>query len=133
MPNLHQPSPNAEGPNLEKWGLEPMNRKAGLKRKTRLRAKGRSRFPAKRDPEYAEWVRGLWCQVPGCDDGRTEAAHVQSRGAGGGDRSNLVALCPRHHREQHRIGIKTFAVQCGLDLPLLARENDCCYAEETGR
>ncbi|MCA9636547.1 MAG: hypothetical protein KC420_11020 [Myxococcales bacterium] len=65
-------------------------------------------------------VRALGCLCRGglswspCG-GPTEAAHVRSRGAGG-TRRDLVPLCQRHHSEQHRIGIKTFAERHSLDL-----------------
>lgn len=39
----------------------------------------------------------------------TEADHITTRGAGGGDeQSNIWPLCSAHHRERHQIGIRTF-------------------------
>ena len=39
----------------------------------------------------------------------TEADHLTTRGAGGGDeQENLWPLCTRHHAERHQIGIRTF-------------------------
>ncbi len=92
-------------------------------RKTRLKAKGKSRFPKRRDPKYCAWIRQGWCVA---DKGMTcdwsECAHVVSRGAGGADRDNTVPMCRSHHREQHRIGIKSFEQKYGLDLSVLALE-----------
>jgi len=75
-----------------------------------------------RDPDYAEWVRSRPCLLArrssGLDacSGPVQAAHVKSRGAGGGDRGNLIPLCHRHHHDQHQHGIHTFAKRYGLDL-----------------
>jgi hypothetical protein len=47
-------------------------------------------------------VRGKPCVVCGST---SDACHVQSRGAGGGDESwNLVPMCRKHHSEQHKRG-----------------------------
>ena len=93
-----------------------------------------SRFPKRRDaPEgYMEWIRAKGCQVPGCyvNDREwitynapwpkrgvmPEVAHVVSRGAGGNDYGNVTCLCRYHHRQQHRVGIKTFQRTYDIDL-----------------
>jgi hypothetical protein len=49
-----------------------------------------------------------------------DVAHVKTRGAGGGDRNNVIPLCRLHHARQHRIGIRSFAIEHGLDLPAFA-------------
>ncbi len=57
--------------------------------------------------EYLEWIRTLKCLV--CKDARVDAAHVKSRGAGGGDvPGNVMPLCRYHHSIQHRVGIYSF-------------------------
>lgn len=40
-----------------------------------------------------------WCQVPGCTNMATDVDHVEPIEAGGApfDRSNLQALCKKHH------------------------------------
>src|SRR5262245_6313406 len=91
--------------------------RTALKRRTalktsrrRIRVKGKSRFPKKRDPEYCEWVRRRWCVLwlRGDCSGRLEVAHVKSRGAGGGDVGNVVPLCTKHHARQHTMGRSAF-------------------------
>lgn len=48
------------------------------------------------------------CAVFGCRR-ISDAAHVRSRGAGGGDEpGNLLPLCRNHHIEQHAHGWKRF-------------------------
>jgi hypothetical protein len=55
---------------------------------------------------HSDWIRSKLCvlmastpELSGCD-GRTEAAHVTSRGAGG-KWFDVVPLCSGHHRDQH--------------------------------
>lgn len=53
------------------------------------------------------FIKSLPCFV--CGARPSDADHVKSQGAGGGDDlSNLQALCRGHHTERHTIGIKTF-------------------------
>lgn len=85
-----------------------------------IKRRGRSRFPARRDPDYLEWIRTLRCIA--ClasrqeQTTRTEATHVRSQGAGGYDRGDTVPLCSGHHVEEHTVGIKTFAARYMLNL-----------------
>ena len=45
-------------------------------------------------------MRCIVCNRHGCDP-----AHIKSRGAGGDDSyDNVLALCRRHHHEQHQHG-----------------------------
>lgn len=69
--------------------------------------------------EYVAHVKGLPCVVPGCTHRDIEAAHVVSRGAGGGP-EDIVPLCRTHHREQHDSGIRTFEDRYELDLDIEA-------------
>jgi len=101
-----------------------------VKRKTPLRAKGKSRFPKRRNADYLAWISTLPClllhrgevcrvtveQLPDGRWRRSDPAHIKSRGAGGDDIGNTIPLCQRHHREQHDIGITSFAEKYGLDL-----------------
>lgn len=86
-----------------------------------------------RDPNYLAYIRTQPCLLAAetpCTCGgwvdtvtkgyRIEAAHVRSRGAGGGD-DQVVPLCSRHHAEAHRIGHKSFAKRHGLDLARMAK------------
>lgn len=53
------------------------------------------------------------CQKPSPSD----ACHIRSRGAGGGDELfNLMSLCRREHQEQHSIGIKSFVKKYSLSV-----------------
>lgn len=77
-------------------------------------------------PGYVAHVHSYGCLVeleqPGSGEceGPIEAAHVKSRGAGGGWKNNVVPLCRRHHRQQHDMGSDTFAFHHVLDLDLWA-------------
>ena len=86
-----------------------------------------------RDPDYLARIRTLPCLLAKrepCTCGgfldvvrktyRIEAAHVRSRGAGGGD-DQVVPLCGTHHREAHRIGHKSFEKRHGIDLAYEAK------------
>lgn len=89
-----------------------------LKRKTRLKVRGKSRFPKRRDPKFLQYVREQDCilQARAGSRGYTnvgyhvcgfypdrpiiEPAHLKTRGSGGGDLGNVVSLCPKAHDEQ---------------------------------
>jgi hypothetical protein len=70
---------------------------------------------------HRAFVKRHSCCVPGCEEGPIEFAHVKSRGAGGGDWFG-VSLCPRHHREQHSVGIDTFQAKHKIDLWAIAEQ-----------
>lgn len=95
-------------------------KRSALKRKTPLRAKGGSRFHGRALPDYREWIRRQPCAVRGCTTSGVfsliTVAHVKSRGAGGGDRENIVPLCLLHHQYQHHIGIRSFERDYHIDL-----------------
>lgn len=91
----------------------------------------KKRFQAKRDPKYTAWVRQQRCLLYSRFDRLAysrgvpiwhrcltgiECAHVQSRGAGGPDRGNVVPLCLGAHHEQHSIGTKSFEARWGINL-----------------
>jgi hypothetical protein len=82
--------------------------------------------------EARAWIRQQPCLLGSrepCECGKffsietrrtpTECCHVRTRRAHG-DFENLVPMCGKHHREQHRIGIKTFNARYGLNLASLA-------------
>lgn len=86
----------------------------------KIKKRGRSRFPKRRDVAYREWIASLPCLLVGrilwlgiCPEhrcqGTVEATHVKSRGAAGLDYGNLVPLCGIEHRGQHQIGIRSWA------------------------
>lgn len=79
----------------------------------------RSRPQGPVEGPQAERCRGLPCLVCGAAP-PSDPAHVTTRGAGGGDRYNVVPLCREHHDEQHRNGIANFQEQHGVDLVLAA-------------
>lgn len=126
-------------------GLErgtPLARTAGPTRPTRLTAKGRSRFPKRRDPAYCKWVRSLPCLLRGWtrrhDDGteeiarpcwgRVEAAHVcgKTRGAGAYDRGEVAPLCRLHHAEQEGRTAR-FEHNYGLSPMVIAKQLEARY------
>lgn len=71
------------------------------------------------------YLNALPCLV--CGRGPSDAAHVKSRGSGGGYRDNLVPLCREHHTEQHQIGIDTFQMKYNIDMKREARRIDADY------
>jgi hypothetical protein len=115
----------------------PIKRGSGPRRSKRVKPVNRAR-KAKRwrtsfgSSERVEWMRQLNC----CVCGRTpcEVAHVRSRAAGG-TAADTVPLCNRCHREQHVVGVETFAARHNLDLTALAQKYDRWWTEglATGR
>lgn len=122
-------------------------RKKPLKRGGPIKAKGKSRFPKRRCPEYIAWIReqqcaltdlwrladGLgkvhWCH-PRPERLGTEPAHIKTQGAGGSDLWNTVPLCPAAHDEQE--GHTTeFEARYGVDLTALAADYTRRYLDET--
>jgi hypothetical protein len=77
------------------------------------------------------WIRSRECVVPTFSPagvyeargnrcvGKLEAAHIRSRGAGG-DATDLVPLCHKHHSQSHTIGIQTFERRYQIDLTACA-------------
>jgi len=101
-----------------------------LKRATRLKAKrATSRRAKNRCPEFLVWIRSQDCCLGGAI-GYAEAAHVHAR-RNGGDVANVIPLCSYHHAQQHRMGIRTFAAEYGLDLEIVARHYWETYLLET--
>lgn len=93
-------------------------RHALLKNRKPIRAKGKSRFPHRRNKAYCDAIRSFPCLLTGLYDletgaphkceGPVEVAHVKSRGAGGSDERGCIALCHAAHASQHQMGIKSF-------------------------
>lgn len=119
----------------------PIRRTAIGRRKEYLRhyrplvRRGRPRFKNRRDPAFIRWVRRQPCIITGLRTGsiwkdtrsrrriaRIHPCHIESRGAGGYDRGNVVSMQAWLHREQHRIGILTFQAKYGIDLKARAVE-----------
>src|ERR1051325_3883794 len=95
---------------------KPLARSGRLRRTATLRAKGKSRFPKRRDAEYCAAIR-MYAEEFGCVLlgapghaclGPLQLCHVQSRGAGGFDRDNIVPMCAYAHEQQHRWGLQSF-------------------------
>lgn len=56
-----------------------------------------------RSEELLKHIRNLPCSA--CGKYICDAAHIRSKGAGGGDLlTNLIPLCRQHHIEQHSKG-----------------------------
>jgi len=100
--------------------------------------KQKKRFAYLRDPARCDFVRAQpcllsrWGMLPHQCFGTVQVAHVQSRGAGGGDRGNIVPLCLGAHNEQHTAGTRTFEHRWNLDLELAAQHYEACYLREHG-
>ena len=102
---------------LKRCRLKP--RAGWLKRKARLKVKGGSRFPKRRNPEYRAFIRTFPCVVEGCE-GQVECCHVRTRGAGGEDEGGTFPCCRKHHSLQHSMGVRSFQERFGLDLWAIA-------------
>jgi hypothetical protein len=98
-----------------------LKRKASLRRGKplartgKLKPRNSSRSTAARAQDFGEEgkaVAAMPCLITG---DAAEPAHIVSRGASGG-RFDIIPLRPDLHREQHQIGIKSFAAKYGLDL-----------------
>lgn len=100
-------------------GLEPGD---GPSRKGRIRPVNRARRAKRHARDFgtkAKWIRSQPCVVSGQRVGIV-AAHVKSRGAGGGAEW-LVPLRWDLHEEQHTVGILTFQERHRIDLVREAR------------
>jgi hypothetical protein len=83
-------------------------KRSPLKRSAkRIKIRGRSRFPKRRNPEFLQAVREMDCLIADrhmCvfwpDRPNVEPAHLKTVGSGGNDVGNVVPLCPRAHDEQ---------------------------------
>lgn len=101
-------------------------------RKARLRTKGGSRFPERRDPEYTAWIITLPCLLAGGMYGwkcclKVDPAHVfKTRGAGAYDHGEVVPLCRIHHVEQEG-RTEAFNAKYGVDLRAEARRLQRVY------
>ena len=117
-----------------------------IKRTAKLKARGRSRFPKRRDPAYLAWIREEPCVLAGwrhplapedwgsqwyhvCN-GKTVPAHVKSRGAGAYDLGDVIPLCSGAHNVQHSIGIKSWQATWKIDAAKLAVEYARRYLEQ---
>ena len=95
------------------------------------RRAGKRRVSVLRDPDYLDFIRDRqciacreerrtaidWNRLPRPFSARVEAAHTKVNGTGSkGTDSSCLPLCTEHHREQHRIGAKDFALYYGLNL-----------------
>jgi hypothetical protein len=107
--------------------------------KTPRKPKGaQERFAELKDEGLRAFVRGLPCLIctaaaknrPIGVCGPTEVAHVKTKGAAGGDFDNVIPLGQPHHREQHRVGIKSFEYRYGIRLRAAARKVTGLYIAE---
>ena len=108
-----------------------MKRGGPLRRKTRLRTKGGSRFPGRRAPDYmahlAHRLKHEWIPCDcGCGLRATDRAHLHKKGSGGYDLDGVALL----NRLCHCIGPKSqegrtdaFCHERGCDLWAKAREH----------
>jgi hypothetical protein len=113
----------------------------GLQRRVRMKTHNAKRkghaFPKRRDPVYADFVRGFpcilaWPLIKGwCDGkrvhwhrciGKVQFCHIKTRGSGGDDYANAYPGCGAAHEEQHAIGIPEFERRYNLDLRKRAQQ-----------
>jgi hypothetical protein len=101
----------------------------------RRRRKERSVIAFGEGGRKAEFVRANGCVVHlrgvgvlRCE-GKVEAHHVRTRGAGG-TAADLVGLCALHHWRLHHIGRQSFDRMYGLELEKLATEYERRFQEE---
>lgn len=98
------PKPRAK----KKRAPKPMRRSRMKCRGPRTKKSGGHLFTKGRNPEYLAYVRSFPCAV--ClahglkQETLTQACHLKSRGAGGGDVGNVWPGCEAHHLEQHMKG-----------------------------
>lgn len=84
-----------------------------------------------KDKKLLKSYRGRECIV--CGDPSSTAAHIQSKGSGGGDEEwNLLALCFEHHRFQHDFGWHDFVTAFPQVLSVL-NDKGWILVEEFGR
>ena len=117
-----------------------MLRKSPLRRKTRLRSRGKGRRFVSYVPnrEFQDYVRRQGCAVylgsPEASHwGPIGFAHVKSRGSGGHDEGNGLGLCAKHHAEQHTMGVKSFAKRYRVNLQAVASALWTAFESEQGR
>jgi hypothetical protein len=115
-----------------------------LVRRTRPKAKGRSRFPKRRNPAYIAWIRMQPCTVQDWFDKFTqtnhrcishpdrrwiEPAHIKTQGSGGDDVGNVIPLCPAAHDQQEGKNVQ-FERRYGIDLKTTAAGYALVYRGE---
>ena len=90
------------------------------------------------DEEYKIWIslqeHCCICGSPGIahDDGtyRLDPNHITTKGAGGGDRGNLLPFCRKDHVKFHKLGRSLFSQLVKKDLHALAKAYLRRYQEE---
>lgn len=96
------------------------------------RQKVRQKTKAVRSGAHLARIRKMVCSVGHCPNlTLIEAAHVRNGTDGGmGKKPSdcyVIPLCAEHHREQHRIGERSFSKKYGISMKLLAEKlwRDC--------
>lgn len=111
-----------------------MKRGGPIPRRTRLRTKGGSRFPKRRDPKFMAWMAQQLLDWRRCDCGcgrrATTRAHLDAKGNGGYDRGNVVLLTwwPCHCKQEKRTD--AFNAERGCDLYAAAKRWADQYEQE---
>lgn len=95
-------------PKARRKKRKPLKRVAMKRCGPRTKRTGGQLFERGRHPEYLAYVRTFPCAIclPNAleQKTRTQACHLKSRGAGGGDVGNVWPGCEAHHLEQHTKG-----------------------------
>ncbi len=71
-----------------------------------------------RDKAYREFVSGLECCVPGCDERPPgDPAHIEGAGTSmKGSDGSCIPLCRDHHIRFHAAGVRTFERRYHVDV-----------------
>ena len=110
-------------------------KRSWIKRKTRLRNRGGSMFPKRRDKAYTDWIKTLPCLLFALHDCwiPIDPAHVfGTRATGAYDRGEVVPLCRKAHREQEG-HTADFMIQWGLNVRRIAKDLLTWYEGEIER
>lgn len=115
-----------------------MKRSSMPRRSSRLRVKGKRRFPNREDPAYLDYLRSLPCLICARDgmrqEYRTTPHHWPTKNNGGHDHE-AVPLCGDgvrgHHGLFHQIGVKSFESRYELNLKAEAARLYAEYQERS--
>lgn len=117
-------------------------KRTALKRKTRLRSRGKgSRFPKTMRKDFRAWIREQCCMLAEVNPGHTcegvgdrqsvEPAHVKTWGSSGLDVGNIVPLCPAAHDLQEG-ATKEFERRFRVNLTVAAEQYWRAFESENG-
>ncbi len=106
--------------------------------KTRLRNRGGSMFPKRRDRKYTEWIKTLPCVLFAKPDhvcqGPIDPCHVfKTRACGAYDRGEVVPGCRFGMHRQQEGRTAEFMIETGVNVQRIAKGLLQWYGEEIER